>query len=291
MKKRNQSSTGTIKSPTHEDLVESFYSSGSETRATEADGFLSFGLWDASTRDYFQSSLNLIDFFLKECDIAKPDAILNVACGYGAESIRFFRHLRPREMHCIDITSAHITHARRRTMRENIVSGIFFEKKDACRTGFKDSQFSHIIGIEGPAHFNTREDFFRECHRLLKRKGGLIITDITLNWHNATTSFLLKKLTVLIARLWHMPEANWMSPERYRENLEENGFRIDKFQQMGRDVFPRFASYNTSIKSIVNAINTRGVTNGIGLSLISWFLGYGYRKGIIDYIFVRATRL
>ena len=76
---------------THEDRVERFYSHGSEIRAHEADGFLSFGYWNQDTKDYFESAENLLQFVLKEGAISNPQIIFNVACGYGAESVRFFR--------------------------------------------------------------------------------------------------------------------------------------------------------------------------------------------------------
>jgi microcystin synthetase protein McyJ len=275
---------------THEDHVEKFYSHGSEIRAREADGFLSFGYWNPETKDYFESAENLVQFFLKEGAITNPEVILDVACGYGAESFRFFDALKPQKMRCIDITQPHIDFAKKRAEEKGLQDHLIFEKRDACRTGFADGLFSQVVGIEGPAHFNTRMDFFKEAYRVLKQKGELILTDIIFDIDQSKKSGFLKKVTELGAKKWHMPEANKVNSKGYQDQLREVGFRVEKFLNIGDHVFPGFARFNVKWDSIKNAVKTRGLSIGLGLTLISWLLGYGYRNGVIDYVFVKAVK-
>jgi hypothetical protein len=93
------------------------------------------------------------------------------------------------------------------------------------------------------------------------------------------------------AKHWHMPKENWIGTDEYVQQLKDAGFKVAQFLKIGDHVFPGFAHYNTRLKSILNAIKTRGLPIGIGLTFISWLLGYGYRKGMIDYVFVKAVKI
>jgi len=274
----------------HGEGVERFYSVGSHIRAHEADGFLSFGYWHKKTKEYYESAENLVKFFLEKGKISKPDTVLDVACGYGAESFRFYNFLKPNKMHCVDITGPHIEFAKKRAEEKNLHDKLIFEKRDACRTGFPDESFTHILGIEGPAHFKTRMDFFKESYRVLKKKGELLLTDITFDKAKSYKNFLLKRLSSFASKRWHMPSENWVNPKEYAEQLKQVGFRVETVLPIGDRVYPGFASYNTKFKSIINAIKTRGLFIGIGVTIISWFLGYGYRNGVLDYVFVKAVK-
>ncbi|MCX6781858.1 MAG: methyltransferase domain-containing protein [Candidatus Magasanikbacteria bacterium] len=279
-----------MKSITHENKVERFYSHGSKIRALEAGGYLSFGYWDKDTKEYFDAAENLVNFFLEEAKIENPENVLDVACGYSAESFRFFDAIKPKEMRCIDITQAHIDFAKKRAEQKHLEDKLKFEKKDACQTGYQNEFFSHIVGIEGPAHFNTRADFFKECYRVLKHKGKLMLTDITFDPVAAGKNYLVKKMTELGSQHWHMPKANWVNVDKYCEQLHQAGFKVEKCLRIGDKVFPAFARYNTRMKSMLRAVRTRGLPLGVGLSFISWLLGYGYRHGVIDYIFIKAEK-
>ncbi|HPA71221.1 MAG TPA: methyltransferase domain-containing protein [Spirochaetota bacterium] len=278
------------KRKSHEEKVERFYSHGSRRRARVADGFLSFGYWERDTRDYHASAENLVRYFIRESNIVNPSAILNVACGNGAESLRFYESFKPGKMCCIDITADHIENAREKVAGRNDLAGISFEKRDAANTGYPDAAFSHVIGIEGPAHFNTRRKFFAECHRVLRGRGELVLTDIILNAQNARQRFFLPWLTRFISKHWHMPEENRVRISEYREHLEEAGFGEISITPIGDRVFNGFAKNNIRLSSIARAVRVRGPVAGLGLAALSWFLGYGYRMGIIDYIFVRARK-
>jgi len=275
----------------HEKAVEKFYSYGSKKRAQIAGGFLSFGYWDRNTKEYYEAAEKLVDFFLFEANMEKFENVLNVACGYGAESFRFFEAIKPKEMRCIDITQAHIDFAKRKAKEKGFQNKMIFEKKDACRTNYPSNFFSHVLGIEGPAHFKTRMDFFSESYRVLKEKGKLMLTDITFDPIASKKNFILNKITELGSKRWHMPKENWGNIEKYCEQLRAAGFKVEKVLKIGNKVFPAFAKYNTRFKSIVQAMRTRGLPLGIGLTFISWLLGYGYKHGVIDYIFIKAEKI
>lgn len=194
---------------THEQQVERFYSHGSKKRAHEADGFLSFGYRHNKKHDYFTAAENLLAYVLKKTSCTEGGVVLNVACGYGAETFRLYERLKATVVYAIDITSDHIAHAKKRAEEMLLSSKIIFEKGDACNLGYADNTFTQVIGIEGPAHFNTRQEFLRESFRTLQKRGSLILTDITINSDTFKHNVFKKIITRRGSKLRKMPKENW----------------------------------------------------------------------------------
>lgn len=273
----------------HENAVETFYSHGAADRAKEADGFLSFGYWNHDTKDYDEAVENLLEYFLAEADLKDPEVMLNVCCGNGAETTRIYQRLKPQRIHGIDITKAHIDACQKRAAALGLSEKLLFQRGDACKTGFPAETFSHVVGIEGPAHFNTREAFFAESHRVLKPGGVLMLTDsIVRKMQRGLAEDVVAQLCL---KVWYMPPENWVDVQTYRKQLERHGFRVDFIKPIGHKVFPGFAAFNTRRASIRKTLKVRGFPVGVGLVFICWLLGYVYERGLSDYLIVRAVKI
>lgn len=232
----------------------------------------------------------MLSMLLENEQILNRGAILNVACGFGSETFEIYRRLSPEKIVAIDVTEAHINFARKRAVELGLTQKIIFEKQDACMIPYKPGSFAYVIGIEGPAHFNTRETFLRRAHDVLEVGGVLLLTDIIVNKEIAQGNSVRYWIGRRVAERWHMPEANWMTIGALGRLIESTGFRIDIARGIGRQVYPGFAKYNTRWPSIVSAVRTRGIFIGLGLTAISWFLGWAFRRGALDYAFIRATK-
>lgn len=274
----------------HERKVEKFYSHGSKLRSMQEGGFLSFGLWREDTADYRQAAENLLNMLLENEKLLHRGRILNVACGYGSETFEIYQRLSPDAIIAIDVTEAHIRFAAKKAAESDLAQKIFFEKQDACVLPYPSGSFAYVIGIEGPAHFNTRETFLRRAYDVLEPGGVLLLTDIIVNKAMARRNPFTNWIGRRVAARWHMPEANWMTIDFLVNLLKTIGFRIDIVKGIGRQVYPGFAKYNTRWRSIVSAVKTRGAFFGFGLTAISWFLGWAFRRGALDYVFLRAVR-
>lgn len=277
-------------SPSHEEKVERFYSHGSDVRCLQEGGFLSFGLWNPGTKDYHEACENLISKVLQQEVPIPSGRILNVASGYGAETLRIFQKLLPERIVAIDITGPHVEYAREHIHSLGLSDRIQFEKMDACKVDFPPSSFDYVIGIEGPAHFDTREMFFRKAFELLKPGGRLLLSDITVDNTVAERNAYNRFIGNFCAKHWYMPKANWMPVDKMRQVLESVGFRIELAESVGEQVYPGFSRFNLGFESIKNAIWVRGVRIGIALSFISWLLGHIHRRKMIDYVIVRAVK-
>ena len=168
---------------------------------------------------------------------------------------------------------------------------ILYQKMDACKLAFEDNSFDYVIGIEGPAHFNTREAFLRNSFRVLKPNGVLLLSDIMVDSIAAKKNRFNRMVSNFCAKHWYMPKANWMSIPELKLQLERIGFRVDTAESVGNKVYPGFSSYNLKWKSVINAIRIRGYRIGLALTFISWLLGYVHRRGLIDYVFIRAVKV
>lgn len=272
----------------HGRAVEKFYSHGAERRALEANGFLSFGYWKEGTKDYGEATQNLLELLLDESGIEDPDLILNVACGNGIETVKIFERLKPRRIHGIDITRAHIETSRKRAASLGLSDRLVFQHGDACRTGFADETFTQVMGIEGIAHFDTREAFFAEARRVLEPGGLLMVTDCILRRLPPGLADTIS--SALCSRFWYMPRANWVSIEEYGTQLERHGFRVEFIRSIGDKVYPGFARFNVRRQAIMNNIQVRGLRVGLGLAFICWLVGDVYRRGVSDYVLVKAFK-
>jgi cyclopropane fatty-acyl-phospholipid synthase-like methyltransferase len=275
---------------THEEKVERFYSHGAEFRAGQENGILSFGYWTEATADYRQATKDLLTLVLEWERPACRGTVLNVACGNGAETFRIWEALRPERIVAIDLTEAHVAHARNEAARMGLSDRIAFEKADACAFSHPPNRMSYVIGIEGPAHFNTRAVFLKKAYDLLEPNGVLLLTDVIMKGDVANRSLLNRMLAELCTRQWHMPKDNWSNVLDYRSLLTGIGFTVESLESIGQHVFPGFVRFNLRWSSLLNAVRTRGWRIGVGLTFISWLLGVAYRQGLCDYVYVRALK-
>ena len=275
---------------THEEKVERFYSHGADLRAAQEGGLLSFGYWTESTVDYRQATEDLLARVLKEETPAHCGTVLNVACGNGMETFRIWEALRPEKIVAIDVTEAHIAFANKAARRRGLAEKITFQKADACAFSQPSNSMSYVIGIEGPAHFNTRAVFLEKAYDLLEPNGVLLLTDVIMKGDVANRSFFHRMLAGLCSKQWHVPKDNWTNLLDYRRLLSRIGFTVGSLESIGHHVFPGFARYNLRWSSLATATRTRGWRIGIGLTFISCLLALVYRLGLSDYVYVRALK-
>lgn len=275
---------------THENKVEKFYTHGSDTRGLQEGGYLSFGYWTEDIIDYRQAVESLINRVLRSEKPLHGGTVLNVACGYGSETVKIYEKLCPDKIYAIDITDSHIEFAKRQIDLLNLSERIHFEKMDACKLNFPPESFDYVIGIEGPAHFDTREAFLRKAYEMLKPNGILLLSDIIVDNKETEKCLYNRMIGDLCAKHWHMPKDNWMSIAEMKVLLQKMGFTIDTAESVGDYVYPGFSHYNLKWKSIKNAMRTRGLRIGLALTFISWLLGHVYRRKMTDYVFLRAIK-
>ncbi|MAG21766.1 MAG: hypothetical protein CL943_00475 [Candidatus Diapherotrites archaeon] len=120
------------------------------------------------------------------------------------------------------------------------VVGIDFDKKlvdFATKNGFhdegkvadllqklplKDNDFDVVLCSEVVEHLPLIEPFLKECHRVLKKGGLLLLTTDNPTYIKNRIKFLLGKADFLV----HQPHVHLYTPAKLKEFLEKNGFHV-----------------------------------------------------------------
>jgi ubiquinone/menaquinone biosynthesis C-methylase UbiE len=281
----------------HERNVEKFYTKGSKRLLNDGEGvkhkeegFISFGYWENDSDTYLDAARRLLKFVIENSGVKKAERILNVACGYGTESFAYFDSFKPKEVVGIDITQVHVDYANEQSRKKGLSKKVKFIHGDAVELkDFPDNHFSHIMGIEGPAHFNTRERFFKSANRVLKDGGEILLTDIILGKKYRSWNPFHNLILRLGARGWVVPMANGVNEEQYRRQLEHSGFQVEFIRCIGDRVFPGYAqSFSHPSRKDDQKM---GAVTAFGFKLIGKFLGYAYKKGWIEYIYMKAKKV
>lgn len=146
--------------------------------------------------------------------------VLDIPCGAGAFTSRLM--MAGKEVHPADIS--------------NIlqVSNDNFRRADMNGTlPYEDGFFDSIVCIDGIEHLERPFDFIRECRRILRDGGWLLLSTPNINslrsrWRWFWTSHHNKnKVPLNERRPGPMHHINMMSYQRLRYILHTNGFRIE----------------------------------------------------------------
>jgi MPBQ/MSBQ methyltransferase len=133
--------------------------------------FMNFGYWDDDTRDQKQACENMMEQLLALIP-NRSGTILDVACGKGASTAYLMKYYRPEMVTGINISEKQLQIARDRA------PGCTFRVMDATDLDFPDGSIDNVLCVEAAFHFDTREKFLKEVHRVLKPGGAVVLSDI-----------------------------------------------------------------------------------------------------------------
>jgi SAM-dependent methyltransferase len=180
-----------------------------QRRYYENSGFFNFGYWGAGARSQREASEALVDQMVARI-ADKRGRILDVACGLGGSTKQLMRTYAPELITGINISEAQIADARA------LAPGCAFQVMDAAKLDFPDNHFDAVICIEAACHFDTRDKFLKEAHRVLKPGGSLALAEYL---------FYPSTIHTLLSQFGQVPRANLVgSIAEYRDRLAAAGF-------------------------------------------------------------------
>jgi SAM-dependent methyltransferase len=186
--------------------------------------FFNYGYWRADTRDQREACANLMEKLLDFVP-DKTGRALDVACGMGATTRHLLKHYRPASLVGINISLRQLERSRLNA------PGCAFQLMDAARLGFADHTFDQLLCVEAAFHFETRERFVREAHRVLKPGGCLLLSDMLFKrgkWNR------------------YVPDANLVTDlKQYRQVYLRAGFREVEIVDATRECWGGFRRHLT----------------------------------------------
>src|SRR4029434_3923913 len=219
------------KASAHERKVENLYSGGVENYADWHNGYLNFGLWENGIADYIKAAENLVHRMGSILGLNETSRLLDVAPGMGTQDIYTLNNCAPQSIDCLDVAWKHIEHGRRRSREAGAEDRVRFHHGTAIELPFPDASFTHVLSIEGPEHFDTREKFLHEARRVLQPGGVIAMADFIVK--NPPRNLLEKLVAEAARKLWQVPRANVYSSEVYHQKMQAAGFEKIEIEEIG----------------------------------------------------------
>jgi len=272
----------------HERKVENLYAGGVENYANWHNGYLNFGLWEGGNTDYIKAAENLVHRMGQILGLGKDSKLLDVAPGMGTQDIYLLENFSPQSIDGLDVTWKHIEHGRRRAREANAEDRVRFHHGTAIELPFPDQTFTHILSIEGPEHFDTREKFLYEAHRVLQPGGVIAMADFIVK--NQPRTLVERVVGEAARKLWQVPRANVYDGHVYREKMEQAGFREVTIDEIGADVIPGYYREQMRPETIHAISKIRGfMLARLGL-LLDVAVYRGFTMGLLEYVLVRGVK-
>lgn len=158
------------------------------------------------------SSFFDVNTILKELLINDAtDNLVEIGCGYGTFTLPAAK-LISGKLYAFDIEREMIEYVQRKKIVEKI-DNLILEKRDviAQTTGLKENSVEYVM-LFNIVHHHTPNDFFEECHRILKPKGRIGI----MHWRSDIETPRGPDLSI-------RPQ-----PDQIMEWIDSTNFQIDK---------------------------------------------------------------
>jgi ubiquinone/menaquinone biosynthesis C-methylase UbiE len=272
----------------HERKVEKLYSGGIENYADWHNGYLNFGLWDDGIADYVAAAENLVHRMGNLLSLGPDSKLLDVAPGMGTQDIYLAQNFSPKSIDGLDVTWGHIEHGRRRARAARLEDRVHFHHGTAVNLPFPDATFTHVLSIEGPEHFDTREKFLHEARRVLQPGGVIAMADFIVK--NPPRNPFEKLVAEAARKLWQVPRANVYPAEVYRRKMQQAGFVDIEIEEIGASVIPGYYREQMRPEAISAITKIRGFALArLGL-LLDVAVYRGFTMGLLEYVLVRGVR-
>lgn len=169
-----------------------------------------------------QAQARLSEHLVAMLDLRHGDRVLDIGCGFGG-TLRAILRTHPGVMPFgINIDARQLAVGLR---SDAVAANAVWVAADACRLPFADAAFDRLLCVEAAFHFASRGAFLAEAHRVLRRDGVLVMSDIVLAKPPLPSEAVAAFADRLEADFGPWP-ALWTSLDDIRCDAERAGFAL-----------------------------------------------------------------
>jgi ubiquinone/menaquinone biosynthesis C-methylase UbiE len=287
------------------------------------NNMLNFGYWTQATNSPLEAQIELCRLVGEFADLQSAKRLIDVGSGFSAPAVLWkFRHKNNNflDIICVDINLKQLSAAVEKItlpiptitradlfyemVNPNIQckptrvnnSSISLVNATAMTLPFADNCVDRIVALESAQHFKPLSRFLRECKRVLRPK-GLLVVAIPIIGRNSSHKTLMQFANLGILYF------TWASEHYHLENIKTaikaEDFQIQEIQHIGQHVYEPFADYyihnrkllkqrlKTKIFPHTKSLLIECVERIIYISALK--MKDSSKKEIIDYILIKAV--
>src|SRR6516165_10827051 len=258
-----------------------YESIGSDFCHALAPGWLNLGLWEGpgSEDEAEQACRRLVRTMASA--LPAEGVIVDVGNGLGTQDPLIAEVASPRRLVAVNVTEWQLAAGRDR-LAEAAAAPV---AGDAARLPIANGVADGIISVEAAFHFRSRKAFFEECYRVLRPGGVLTISDISTQRWPLGPAELVSGLTQL--RVFGLRPGAAMTAGQIAAAARETGLADVEVTSCGDRVIA------PALRLAAARLATRAgapVGQQEAARLLLWQVGLLWRRGIIDYLLLRAIR-
>lgn len=273
---------------------------------------LNFGYWTKNSDDPVYAQHQLSTLFGKFAKFDTVRMIADVGSGFSAPAVQWrlqYPHLR---IMCVDINYQELNIARKATIPYTLNSlpdRISLVNASSAMLPFGKEKLDMIVAFESAQHFKSIDNFLEVSRFVLKHHGSLVLAipvvdPSTLEKNGNKKENTMKKKKIRLMRKLGILYFSWASQhydiKMIFESLTEHSYRIEEFQQIGRDVYEPLAEYYFRNREKIRyrvIQQLKSHKQRILFEIVEYMV---YRsalkmkdlsvKGLLDYVLVRARK-
>jgi ubiquinone/menaquinone biosynthesis C-methylase UbiE len=251
---------------------------------TTGGNMLNFGYWDGDALTPAAAQRNLCSLVGDIAGLGSASSLVDVGSGLSAPAAKWKSDHGKLFITCVNINYRQLLSAFSFT---NSTSGISLVNATSTALPFADQSADRVIALESAQHFRPLDRFVRECKRILKPSGALVIAMPVTTCRQVSHWRELLRLGLL--------SFTWSS-EHYeigqvKSAIAENGFDITEIRLVGNQVYGPLTDYYVQNRAQLRQKVLEEYSSFVERILYKSLLKMKdvSKKGVIDYAIIHAS--